>query len=538
MTIRKHRPRAKVLSAATKTSAALVLFSQLLLPGQFGGHVCFAEVSLPAIFTDHAVLQRDMNVPIWGKADPGEEVAVVIAGQTHKATADDKGKWRVTLEPLSVGEPLQLVVEGKDSRVERNDILVGEVWLCSGQSNMEWPVAASTNADLVIPAAAHPQIRLVRVKGPGSQTTVEDFDGQWEVCSPATVNGFSAVGFYFGRELQQHLGVPIGLVDNSWGGSACDAWIPRERMEGNPLYAAQLANWDKIAAEFDEAKARADYEKNLAEWQEKADAAKAAGQPQPGGRPYFNNPLVGNHRPGNLYHARLGPVLGYAIRGVIWYQGESNASRAYQYRDMFPLMIQTWREDWKQGDFPFYWVQLADFMAEKPEPGDSAWAELREAQTMAQDRVPGGGQAVIIDIGEANDIHPRNKLEVANRLARWALARDYDREIVCPSPRYESMETKGDTIIVKFKDAGGLRTIDENEVQGFAIAGNDHQWVWAEAKIVAPDQVAVRSYTVPKPVAVRYAWADNPVCNLYNSVGLPVTPFRTDDWPGVTVNAR
>jgi sialate O-acetylesterase len=497
-----------------------------------------ADVTLPAIFSDHAVLQREMSVPIWGKADPGEEVTLAIAGQTHKATADDQGKWRVTLEPLSVGEPLKLVVEGKDSRVERNDILVGEVWICSGQSNMEWPVTASTNADLEIPAADHPQIRLVRVKGPGSQVTKEDFEGQWEACSPDTVKGFSAVGFYFGRALERHLEVPIGLIDNSWGGSACDAWIPRERMEGNPLYAAQLANWDKIAAEFDEAKEKAEYEERLAEWQKKADAAKAAGEPQPGGRPYFNNPLVGNQRPGNLYHARLGPVLGYGIRGVIWYQGESNAGRAYQYREMFPLMIQTWREDWKQGDFSFYWVQLADFLAEKPEPGDSAWAELREAQTMAQDRVPNSGQAVIIDTGEGNDIHPRNKLEVGRRLARWALDRDYDRDIICESPRYESMEIKGDTILVKFKDAGGLRTIDENEVQGFAIAGNDRRWVWAEAKIVAPDQVAVRSYTVSSPVAVRYGWADNPVCNLYNSVGLPVTPFRTDDWPGVTVNAR
>ena len=206
---------------------------------------------------------------------------------------------------------------------------------------------------------------------------------------------------------------------------------------------------------------------------------------------------------------------------------------------MFPLMIETWRKDWGQGDFPFYWVQLADFMAEKPEPGDSAWAELREAQTMTQDRLPNTGQAVIIDIGEGADIHPRNKLEVGRRLARWALARDYDRDIVCQSPRYESMEKDGDTIIVKLKDvADGLRTIDTNEVEGFAIAGRDRRWVPAEAKIVAPDKVAVRSFAVSEPVAVRYAWADNPVCNLYNNVGLPVTPFRTDDWPGVTVNAR
>jgi sialate O-acetylesterase len=496
----------KILSA--KLFAAC--FAAMLILCLFGGAIR-AELKLPAIFSDHAVLQRDIKVPVWGWAEPGEEVHVAIAGQTHKATADDKGKWRVTLEPLSTSDkPLKLVVEAKDSRLERNDILVGEVWLCSGQSNMEWPVSQSWNSDLVIPAANHPTIRLVRVKGPGSQTTVEDFDGGWEVCAPETVQGFSAVSYHFGRELQQHLGVPIGLIDNSWGGSACDAWIHRDRMEGNPLYAAQLANWDKIAADYEKTK-----------------------------DPKQRDQLAGNQRPANLYHARLGPILGYALRGAIWYQGESNAGRAYQYREMFPLMIQNWREDWGQGEFPFYWVQLADFMAEKPEPGDSAWAELREAQTMTQDRLPNTGQAVTIDIGEAADIHPRNKLEVAKRLARWALARDYGRDIVCQSPRYESMKKEGDAVLLNFKDVGGgLRTVDAGEVKGFAIAGDDRKWMWAEAKITAPDQVTVRSSALPNPVAVRYAWADNPVSNVYNTVGLPVTPFRTDDWPGVTMDAR
>jgi len=467
-----------------------------------------ADVKLPAIFSDHAVLQRDMPVPVWGSAAPGENVTVAIAGQTQKATADDQGKWRVTLTPLSVGEPLKLIVEGKN-RIERNDILVGEVWLCSGQSNMEMSVERSMNADLEIPNANHPQIRLVRVKGPGCQTPVEDFQGSWQVCSPESVAGFSAVGYFFGRELLQQLNVPIGLIDDSWGGSSCEAWIRRDRLEGNPLYEAQLAAWDKMAAEFEKDK----------------DPKKA-------------NLLTGNHRPANLYNARLMPVLGYALRGAIWYQGESNAGRAFQYREMFPLMIKSWREDWKQGDFPFYWVQLADFMAEKSEPGDSAWAELREAQTMTMDKLPNTGEAVIIDIGEGADIHPRNKLEVGKRLARWALAKDYGRKIACQSPRYESMEVKDGTITLKFKDAGGLRAVDTAELQGFAIAGEDRKWVAAEAKIVAPDQIAVSSKGVPAPVAVRYAWADNPVCNVYSQVGLPLTPFRTDDWKGVTADAR
>jgi sialate O-acetylesterase len=231
--------------------------------------------------------------------------------------------------------------------------------------------------------------------------------------------------------------------------------------------------------------------------------------------------------------------LPYAIRGAIWYQGESNAGRAYQYREMFPLMISTWREAWGQGNFPFYFVQLADFMPEKTEPGESEWAELREAQTMTQDKLPNTGQAVIIDIGDAADIHPRNKLEVARRLARWALAKDYGKDIVAASPRYESIEKDDDKIIVKFEDVGGgLRTFDNNKIEGFAIAGEDRKWVWADARIVGKDRVEVRSDKVADPVAVRYAWADNPVCNLYNQVGLPVTPFRTDDWPGKTAEAR
>jgi len=487
--------------------AALLAFSITFIASQR----VFADVKLPAIFSDHAVLQRDMSVPVWGWAAPSEEVTVAIAGQTQKTTADDKGKWRVTLSPLSVGEPLKMVVEGKN-RLERNDILVGEVWLCSGQSNMEWPVSLSTNADLEIPAANNPQIRFARVKGQGSQTPVEDFDGGWQVCTPESVAGFSAVGYYFGRELFEQLNVPIGLIDDSWGGSACEAWIRRDRLEGNPLYETQLKTWDAMAAQYEKDK----------------DPNKAA-------------QLVGNHRPANLYNARIMPVLGYAIRGAIWYQGESNAGRAFQYREMFPLMIKSWREDWKQGDFPFYWVQLADFMDEKAEPGDSAWAELREAQTMTQDKLPNTGEAVIIDIGEGSDIHPRNKLEVAERLARHALAKDYGRQIVCNSPRYESMEIKDGTATLKFKDTGGgLRAVDAKQLQGFAIAGEDKKWHPATAEFVKdqPDAVVVSSKDVPNPVAVRYAWADNPVCNLYNKTGLPVTPFRTDDWKGVTDDAR
>ena len=498
----------------------------------------FADVTLPTILSDHMVLQRDMELPIWGWAEPGEEVSVVVAGQTHTTTADAEGNWRVTLDPLSLGEPLTMVVEG-NNRLEVTDILVGEVWLCSGQSNMQWELKQVWNADLDMATAKYPNIRLLTVNNPASQTPTKNVDHQWNACTPETAGRFSAVGYFFGRQLHQTLDVPIGLIDNAWGGSACEAWIRRDRLEGNPLYGPLMERWKKTEAEFDVAKARAEYEKKLAAWEKEVAELKQEAKMPP--RPWWRNPLTGQHRPANLYNGRLMPIMPFGIRGVIWYQGETNAGRAYQYRDMFPLMIQSWREDWQQGDFPFYWVQLADYTPELPEPGDSDWAELREAQTMTLDRVPNTGEAVIIDLGEASNIHPRNKVDVAKRLARWALARDYGMEIPYRSPRFESMDIGSGKIVVGIDTYGSrLRTVDAREVQGFAIAGEDRQWVWAQAKIVGKgrDRIEVWSDEVPKPVAVRYAWANNPVCNVYSETGLPLTPFRTDDWPGVTAEAR
>ena len=497
-----------------------------------------ADVRLPRIFTDHMVLQREMPVNVWGWADPGEKVTVEIAGQSHSATADAEGKWRVTLQPLAVGEPLKMAVKGKN-QVKVNDILVGEVWVCSGQSNMEWPISLSYGADLVRTEANVPQIRLLSVKPVGAQTPNDDIDERWQVCTPETVNGFSAVGYHFGRQLHETLGVPIGLINNAWGGSSCEAWVSREKFEGEALYEPMLARWKQTESEYDEAKLRADYEAQLAEWRKARDAAEAKGEAVPG-RPGSDNPLFTQHRPGNLFNARIVPLAPFAIRGAIWYQGESNAGRAYQYREMFPLMISSWREAWGQGDFPFYWVQLADFKDEKPEPAESDWAELREAQTMTLDRLPKTGEAVIIDIGEGKDIHPRNKEDVGERLARWALANDYGVQIDHASPRYDHFEVQGNKAIVTFRHFGeGLMVFDVPEIRGFALAGKDRKWHVAQAKVISPNhQVEVTCEAVPEPIAVRYAWADNPMVNLYSSSGLPVTPFRTDDWPGVTANNK
>ena len=515
------------------TRPALIRLSICLVAFCLWSSFAAADVKLPAIFGSHMVLQQGQKDRIWGTADADEEVTVEIADQKQTAKAGQDGKWSVTLEPLAVGGPHQLKVKGRNEIVF-DDVLVGEVWLCSGQSNMGWEVGSANDPDLETLTAKFPKLRLISVPQVGTQEPQDDFRGQWEVCSPEVARHFSAVGYFFGRQLQQTLDVPVGLIDDAWGGSACEAWIRRDLLAADERYKPLLERWEAIEKRFPEDKAA--YEAKLAEWKVAADKAKAEGQqpPQPPVNP--EGQMRGNHRPANIYNGVLKPTIGYGIRGAIWYQGESNAGRAYQYRELFPLMISSWRQEWGIGDFPFYWVQLADFRQEKPEPGDSDWAELREAQTMTM-KLPNTGQAVIIDLGEAQDIHPRNKQDVAKRLARWALARDYGIDVPYRSPEFKSMEKADGKIVLTFDHAGpGLRAFDVPEVRGFTIAGDDKKFASAQAKIVGPDKIEVWSDAVKEPVAVRYAWADNPVCNVYSRNGLPLTPFRTDDWPGVTAD--
>lgn len=508
-----------------------LVFNLLFLSTQ----ALFADVRLPALFTNHAVLQRDRENKIWGWAEPGEIVHIMMGDYRTQVTTSPTGRWEAQLPARPAGGPHTLIVEGKN-RIEVGDILFGEVWLCSGQSNMQWSVNASNDPDLERISANFPQIRLISVPHVGTQEPQQDFKGNWNLCSPDTVGNFSAVGYFFGRQIHQTLGVPVGLINNAWGGSACEAWIRRDLLQGNPLYQPLLERWENLERQAADV---ASIEQRLKDWEREAEKARREGR-QPPPKPADPRPLMGNqHRPGNLYNGVLKPIIGYGIRGVVWYQGETNASRAYQYREMFPLMIKSWREDWGLGDFPFYYVQLADFRAEVSEPGDSDWAELREAQTMTMSKLPHTGQAVIIDLGEGKDIHPRNKQDVAKRLSRWALAQDYGFSIPYRSPEYHSMERQGSKIVVKFQHVGGgFRTFDTDEVKGFAIAGADQKWRWAKAKIIGNDAIEVWSEEVPEPVAVRYAWANNPVCNVYSINGLPLTPFRTDDWKGVTADAR
>lgn len=508
-----------------------VLFA--LFPSFFVTGSAVADVKLPALIGDNMVLQQGMKVPVWGQATPGETVTVTLGNSEATTWANGEGRWMVKLSPMKAGGPFEMTVAGNNTITRRN-ILVGEVWVCSGQSNMQWSVSASRDAEKEIAGANYPKIRLFTVPNVTAAEPQRDCRGSWVMCSPGTVGGFTAVGYFFGRELHKQLKVPVGLINTSWGGTAAEAWTSRAALEADLDLWPILRNWDRMIADYPQAKQR--YEQELRKWKEAADKAKAEGKPEPQ-RPWAPPGPDNPNRPANLYNAMIAPLLPYGIRGAIWYQGESNAGRAYQYRKLLPAMIRNWRQAWGEGDFPFLFVQLANFMQSHPEPADTAWAELREAQLMTL-ALPKTGMAVIIDLGEANDIHPRNKQDVGYRLALSAERIAYGQKVVHSGPAYESMTVEGDRIRLHLTNIGGGLVAKGGEpLKGFAIAGEDHKFVWAAATIEG-STIVVRSEKVAKPVAVRYAWDDNPVCNLYNKEGLPASPFRTDDWPGITANHR
>jgi sialate O-acetylesterase len=511
----------------------ILILSVVLLLAVAG--VSLADIRLPAIIGDNMVLQQGQKATIWGWADPDEEVLVSVSWHNMKwgVTAGRNGKWVYKMNPPKAGGPYEMTLTGKNTITIKN-ILVGEVWVCSGQSNMQMSVQSSNNAKEEIAAANYPNIRLFTVQREVAQEPQADCKGNWTLCSPETVPGFSAAGYFFGRELYQKLGVPVGLIHTSWGGTPAEAWTRRGVLKSDTDFKPILDRYDAAVKRYPQAKQ--EYEQKLEQWKQAAEKARAEGK-NPPRRPSAPFGPGHPHSPSGLYNAMIAPLIPFSIRGAIWYQGESNAGRAYQYRKLFPAMIKNWRADWGEGNFPFLFVQLANFQAVKPDPGESDWAELREAQFMTLS-LPNTGMATIIDIGEANDIHPKDKQDVGKRLALWALATTYGEKIVYSGPLYKSMEVKGNQIILHFDDIGsGLMARDDEPLKGFAIAGSDRKFVWADAKIEG-DTVVVSSDQVPEPVAVRYAWANNPVCNLYNKEGLPASPFRTDQWPGVTAEAK
>jgi sialate O-acetylesterase len=529
-----------------------------------------AELKLPSIISDNMVIQVDKEVPIWGWAKPGQGVSVSLEGSLNKVAdgtvnaavtsvgastkADKNGKWTVKLGKLKpAGMLCKMVVKAGDETKNVDNILVGEVWVCSGQSNMSWTVKSSNNADKEIAAAKFPKIRLFSVARNSTPDIQGDCEGKWVLCSPETVPGFSAVGYYFGRDLHKNLKIPVGLINTSWGGTRVEAWTDPAIVKACPQAKEIITWWDKKIATFSQANYDATRKKQLdahkaairAETRRIA-AAKKAGRIIKRRRVKAPraamNPLTSQHRPGNLYNAMIAPLVPYAIRGAIWYQGESNAKRAYQYRTLFPLMINNWRKTWGQGDFPFLWVQLANFRGRAKDPTDDYWAELREAQSMTLS-LPNSGQAVIIDIGEAGNIHPRNKQDVGKRLAMSARKVAYRQNVVHSGPTFSSMKILHKRAMLKFDNVGGglISKGAGGKLTGFAIAGADKKFVWANAEIAVAGtngdsrySIFVYSDKVPEPVAVRYAWSANPAASLYNKEGLPASPFRTDDWPCIT----
>jgi len=481
------------------------------------------QVKTPSVIGDNMVLQRGMEVPIWGSASPGERVTVKMAGKVAEATADKNGRWGVKIGPFDAGGPHEMTIAGRNPVTYRN-VLVGEVWVCSGQSNMEWPMNATMNATEEIAAASYPKIRLFHVPRTSAATPQEDVEGSWKETTPDSVRDFSAVGYFFGRHLHKELGVPVGLINSSWGGTAAEWWTTPGTLEKDPDLLHIVEDWRKLVEGYEES--LKDYQAFLERWEETTKKTGMEGKPTP------PNPPDPNTRPGGLYNGMIAPLIPYGIRGVTWYQGETNAGRAFEYRKLFPAMIRDWREHWGEGDFPFLFVQLANFGERKPEPGESAWAELREAQSMTLS-LPNTAMAIIIDIGEANDIHPKNKQDVGKRLALAALGMVHGKELVWSGPTYKSMKAEGKKVRVSFDHVDGGLEAKGGELKGFAVAGEDRRFVWANAKIEG-ENVVVWSDGVENPVAVRYAWADDPEATLYNAAGLPASPFRTDDWPGVT----
>jgi sialate O-acetylesterase len=483
-----------------------------------------AEVKLPNLISDHMVLQQGMKVRIWGTAAPGEKVSVAFRDQKIAAEAGPDGQWQVHLEPLKAGGPDEMTVAGSNTIVLKN-VLVGEVWVCSGQSNMWWPVSNSLNAREEIAAAQYPLIRLFTVAPVVAGKPQRDVDGLWAPASPESVAKFSAVGYFFGRALHKALSVPVGLIHSSWGGTPAESWTTRATLDSLPEVTPFLKLRDQLLPMY--ALQVQEFKQKYDDWLRAADQAEAEGKIMPAAPRPPDDPRGSAWRPGALYNAMIAPLVLFAIRGAIWYQGESNADRAVPYRKLFPAMIQDWRRAWGEGDFPFLFVQLANWTVSDPK---FTWPELREAQLMTLS-LPKTGMAVAIDIGDPYDIHPKNKQEVGRRLALAAEAIAYGRDVVHSGPIYASMTVEGSKVRLNFKHtAGGLIARGAATLRGFEIAGEDRKFSPAQA-VIRGTTIVVSSAQVARPVAVRYAWADNPSCNLYNKAGLPASPFRTDDWP-------
>ncbi|MDX2186479.1 MAG: sialate O-acetylesterase [Opitutaceae bacterium] len=486
-----------------------------------------ADLRLGPLFTDHAVLQQGRQVPVWGSADPGEAIEVAFSGQTVATKADANGRWHIELQPLPVSSAgATLTVTGKGRSVALADILVGDVWVCSGQSNMEWSVVESDRGPEEVAAAKFPLIRHIKVErteATSPQSGVKTTGG-WKVCSPETAGEFTAVGFFFAREINSRVGVPIGLVNSSWGGSAIEPWLGAESYTSNPSLAHILPRWEANLA-FREQK-RKEHQEAMEKWKAAEAAARAANKAFTEKQPEAWWELLYPMQPSTTYNGMIHPILPAAVRGFLWYQGESNAGRASEYGTLLKELVMSWRARFGAPDAPFYVVQLANFDGDQPKGTD--WALLRDQQSSVLD-LPATGVAITIDIGDKKDIHPRNKQEVGRRLALIARAEVYGHSVDYLGPTFAGAVREGTAMRVSFKHTSGALTARERPLTGFQIAGADKVFYPASASIKR-DTVLVSAPEVKEPVAVRYAWINSPEANLYNGAGLPAVPFRTDNW--------
>lgn len=535
-----------------------------------------AGVKLHALFSDHVVLQRGAIVPVWGWADAGERIELKFASQTKTTTADAQGKWMVKLDAMSASaESRDLTIsDSQGSRLTVHDVLVGEVWLAGGQSNMDSPLFAAHNAAEALPQASDAQLRFFKVTKRTAAEPQADCKGKWETSTPDSAKNFSAVAYFFAQELCRSQKCPVAVIQAAWGGTDIDTWMSLAGLKQPLALTNPLTRWDKALADYAKIQAdpklAADYEQELKTWQaevapaynlalkqwntNKAAGKEAAPKPQPS-RPEPSNPdPMGMPSPSRRpstptvnFNGMIQPLVPCAMRGVIWYQGENNASRGLEYRELFPRLIADWRNRWQTaggtaGEFPFLFVQLPGNGKDTTPVAEQGWPWLREAQFMTL-KVPRTAMAITIDVGDPNDVHPADKIDVGRRLALAARKLAYGETLVASGPLYQASKVEGGTIRLSFRETGGglkagqapwrargVEPLTSDRLIGFFVAGDDRKWFEAEAKIEG-DSVVVSSPQVAKPVAVRYGWANSPRCNLYNQEGLPASPFRTDDWP-------
>ncbi|MGZ0168822.1 MAG: sialate O-acetylesterase [Planctomycetales bacterium] len=501
----------RVLTLATMVGSGLV-----------SATVVVAEpLRLASVFTDNAVLQRGQTVPIWGKGEPGQTIVVAFAGQEKSAKVDKDGRWMARLDAVSASAKGQTLTAKSGSEVVAiGNVLIGEVWVCSGQSNMAFGLGGSVNGKAAIAAAGDDQLRLFNARAQATDEPQESIGGSWAVDSSQSAGSFSAVGYYFGKALRKKLGVPVGLIKSAVGGTVAEAWTAREELEKNPtltplldLQQQRLDAYPKILAAYKDREPQILAKYEAAVKKAKADGARAPRKPQPPAHPSANK-----NRPIGLYNGSIAPLQPYSIKGAIWYQGESNSSRGEQYRTLFPAMISSWRRAWGQGDFPFLFVQITPHRGMTP--------EVREAQRVTTETTQNTAMAVTTDIGHPTDIHPKQKQPIGERLALAARAMAYEENIEFSGPTYDSMSVDGNRVVINLKHVGGGLVAKGGELKGFVIYGKDKEAVGMAN--IDGNTIVVSSDGISDPVGVRYGWANVPDVNLYNKAGLPASPFQTD----------